>query len=226
MDETHTRAVGRADTGRAEAFSDGVFAIIITLLVLDLRPPAGEPGRLLSGLVQQWPTYLAYVTSYLYVAVVWLNHKGVFRRLRQIDLGLHWVNLGVLFTTALLPFATAVLSRTVEHGHAADVRTAVGLYALVGALLCVSWLAFFHYLSRHSDLAVEDVQTGFFPRERIRAWAGIALYVAAGTLGYLVAPAVALVIFLALPIFFGLTSEGLDAVPAVRRRHRSRPDRA
>ena len=92
---------GQADTGRAEAFSDGVIAIIITLLVLDLRPPGGEPGGLLRGLLRQWPTYLAYVTSYVYVGVVWLNHKAMFRRIRSIDRGLHWANFGILFTTAL-----------------------------------------------------------------------------------------------------------------------------
>lgn len=70
MDESGVRKAGLADTGRAVAFSDAVFAIIITLLVLDLRPTEVEPGRLLYGLLRQWPTYLAYVTSYLYVGVV------------------------------------------------------------------------------------------------------------------------------------------------------------
>jgi uncharacterized membrane protein len=75
----------RSDTRRTEAFSDGVFAIVITLLVLDLRPPQVRPGHLLSGLIQQWPAYLAYVTSYIYVAVVWLNHKGAFMRIGRVD---------------------------------------------------------------------------------------------------------------------------------------------
>jgi uncharacterized membrane protein len=77
--------------------------------------------------LQQWPTYLAYVTSYLYVGVVWLNHKAEFRRIRWIDRGLHWVNIGVLFTTALLPFATAVMADAVQEGNQDDERTAVGL---------------------------------------------------------------------------------------------------
>lgn len=99
-----------AETSRAVAFSDGVLAIVITLLVLDLRVPDVEPGRLLQGLADQWPVYLAYLTSSLYVGVVWLNHKATFLRVRHMDRGLHWANLGVLFTTALLPFPTAVLS--------------------------------------------------------------------------------------------------------------------
>jgi uncharacterized membrane protein len=205
---------GQADTGRAEAFSDGVLAIIITLLVLDLRPPGGEPGGLLRGLLRQWPTYLAYVTSYVYVGVVWLNHKAMFRRIRSIDRGLHWANFGILFTTALLPFATAVLARAVEHGNRADERTAVGLYALVGALLCASWWTFFHYLSRHPHLTEEDVEETFFPTERTRASVGVVLYAAAGVLGCFVAVPIAMVIFLALPVFYGVTSNGLYALPS------------
>lgn len=208
----------RGDLSRAEGFSDGVLAIIITLLALDLRPPEAEPGRLLSGLLQQWPTYLAYLTSYLYVGVVWTNHKAAFRRIRFINRGLHWANLGILFTTALLPFPTAVLSKAMKIGNSANERTAVGLYALIGALLCVSWLIFFHYLHRHPELVSEDLQEGFFAGERTRAWAGVALYSAAGVLGYMIGPPAALAIFLVLPIFYGMTSEGLYESPLVQRR--------
>jgi uncharacterized membrane protein len=100
----------RSDAGRTEAFSDGVLAIVITLLVLDLRVPRARPGHLLAGLLAQWPSYAAYVASYLYVAVVWLNHRATFQRVGTADRGLHWANFFVLFATALLPFPTIVLS--------------------------------------------------------------------------------------------------------------------
>lgn len=190
-----------------------MLAIVITLLVLDLRPPEGEPGELLTGLVDQWPTYLAYVTSYLYVGVVWLNHKAAFRRIVAMDRGLHWTNLLVLFTTALLPFPTAVVAGAIDAGNLADERTAVGLYALIGALLCLSWLWFFHYLGLHPDLTHEDVDDDFFPRERTRALVGVALYAAAGAIGYLISPLVAMAVLLALPVFYGVTSEGLFERP-------------
>ena len=79
-------------------------------------------------------------------------------------------------------------------------------------------LVFFHYLSRHPQLIEEDVEEAFFPGERTHAWAGVALYTAAGVLGYLVAPPVALGIFLALPVFYAITSEGLYELTAVVRR--------
>ncbi|RZU77766.1 uncharacterized protein DUF1211 [Micromonospora kangleipakensis] len=130
-DDENTEAGGlRSDTGRAIGFSDAVLAIIITLLVLDLRTPEVPPGGLLHALLSQWPVYLAYVTSYLYVAVNWLNHKGTFHRVRCTDRGLHWANLVVLFSVALLPFVTAVVSRAVEKGDRFDERVAVACYGL------------------------------------------------------------------------------------------------
>lgn len=215
MSDAQDRKNDEADTSRAVAFSDGIFAIIITLLVLDLQPPEAEPGQLLSGLLRQWPTYLAYLTSYLYVAVVWLNHKGAFRRIRSTDRGLHWVNFGVLFTTALLPFPTAVISATIREGNLADEQTAVALYALIGALLCASWLAFYHYLSQHPELVEENAEERHFHRDRTKAIFGIVLYTAAGVLGYLTSPLVGLIIFLILPVFYALTSEGIYKLPAV-----------
>ncbi|WP_199853874.1 TMEM175 family protein [Plantactinospora sp. BB1] len=205
------------DTGRAEGFSDGVLAIVITLLVLDLRMPEVEPGRLLSELLEQWPSYAAYVASYLYIAVVWLNHKATFGRIRRADRGLHWMNLLVLFSTALLPFPTSVLSRALQEHNLADQRVAAALYALVGAVLSASWLAFYHYLATHRELLVDGVDERFFPSERLRAVIGLVLYAVAGLLGVLVTPLASLVIFILLPPFYGLTSGGLYSAPLVSR---------
>ena len=217
-DQAAGRAVGWADPARAIAFSDGVLAIIITLLVLDLRPPDSQSGQLLTSLLNQWPTYLAYIASYLYVGVVWTNHKAVFRHIRAMDTGLHWVNLAVLFTTGLLPFPTAVMAEAIGGGNLADEQTAVGLYALIGTVLCVSWLLFFHYLSRHPEVLQREDDDVFFANERLRAVVGAALYAIAGVLGYLITPALALAIFIALPIFYAITSEGLDRLPSRKRR--------
>lgn len=218
----HLASAGRfgdwSDTNRALAFSDGVLAIIITLLVLDLRPPEGEPGQLLSGLLEQWPTYLAYIASYLYVGVVWTNHRAVFRHIRWMNSGLHWVNLAVLFTTGLLPFPTAVMAEAIGAGDLADEQTAVGLYALIGTILCLSWLLFFHYLSQHPELLMRDDDDAFFAGERARAIVGAVLYAAGGFSGYLIAPGLALATFVALPIFYAITSEGLDRLSIRRRR--------
>jgi uncharacterized membrane protein len=207
-------AVLHSDTVRAEGFSDAVLAIIITLLVLDLFPLQYERGELLDGLLRQWPTYLAYMTSYVYVGVVWLNHKAAFRRIHRADPGLHWLNLFVLFATAWIPFPTAVMAQALQEREPTDERVAIALYAVFGVLLCVSWWTFFWYLSRHGELLEEGVDARFFLRERTRAWIGIVCYVVAGALGLVLIP-IALVIFVSIPVYFAVTSHGLDALPGL-----------
>lgn len=227
MSGPETELGTRSDTSRAVAFSDAIFAIIITLLVLDLRVPDVPPGRLLSGLLSQWPAYVAYLASYSYVAVVWLNHKAAFNRIQQTDRGLHWMNLLVLFTTALLPFPTIVVSHALQEHDNADQRVAIAFYALIGASLCATWLAFYHYLARHPELLKEQVRHEFFRVERIRALAGVLLYALAGALGCLVTPLVGLVIFLLLPAFYAVTSAGLYQFRVTRRiTRRPRPPRS
>ena len=218
MDNSEGPASLRSDTSRSEAFSDGVLAVIITLLLLEIGPPEHEPGKLLAALADQWPLYLATLTLFAYVAVVWLNHKAAFKRIRTMDRGPHWANLVVLFATALLPFPTAVVADVIEAGNRTDEQTAVGLYALIGALLCVSWLIFFHYLSQHPHLVEEDVHRGFFPAERTRDGAGGVLYAAAGLIGNLNSPLLAMAIFFVLPVFYAITSEGLYELPGVGKR--------
>lgn len=207
----------RSDPTRAVAFSDAIIAIVITLLVLDLRPPETEPGGLLAALLGEWPTYLAYAASYTYLAVIWMNHKAAFTRIREMDRGLQWANLGILAALALVPWPTAVIAETARTGNLEDERVAVALYAIIGALLCLSWLVFFSHLARHPDLTKEEVDDSYFARERPRALIGVVLYLAAGTAGVLIHPLVASVIFLLLPAFYGFTSHGIDHGPAFLR---------
>jgi uncharacterized membrane protein len=214
------RVARLSDTGRVEAFSDGVYAIIITLLVLDLGVPEVPPGQLRQGLLDQWPAYVAYVVSFLYVGIVWQTHHAAFTRIRYVDRGLHWWNLAILFTSALLPFPTAVMSYAIQRGAmATDARTAVALYALVGALLCTSWYWFVRYLATHAHLLEEESEAQFFRQQCGRVSLGIALYLVAGVLGVVVSPVVALIVFFVIPALWGVTSQGLAELhEAIRRR--------
>ena len=92
--------------GRVEAFSDGVIAIIITIMVLELKAPE-EPG--LAHLWRLWPTFLAYVLSFAYVGIYWVNHHRLVSHARRVTNGLVWCNLLLLFALSLLPFSTAYL---------------------------------------------------------------------------------------------------------------------
>lgn len=212
--ERRARAVHLSDTQRTETFSDGVFAIAITLLVLGLVPPHTPAGGLLDGLVGLWPAYVAYVTSFTFIGVIWFNHHQAFTCVRFVDRGLHAANLAILFTTAVLPFPTVVLASTVHAGNLADARTAITFYALVSSAMCLSWIGFFWHLQRHDHLVAEEVNCAYFGYETLRYGVAVTLYLVAVVAGWLITPVVALAIFTVIPPLAWVTTEDLRGVPA------------
>ncbi len=119
-----------------EAFSDGVFAIAITLLVLEINVPESAFGNLWHGIAQQWPSYLAYVTSFLTIGGIWGAHHGIFRRLQYANKRLMVVNLLLLMAVAFLPFPTKLMAEAIHTQSAA--RAAAIFYG--AALLVISLL--------------------------------------------------------------------------------------
>src|SRR5579872_4040697 len=90
-------SAGDKETGRVEAFSDGVFAIAITLLVLDLKIPSASPSaRLADQLAKQWPAYLAFLISFSFIGIMWINHHSLFTYIRRIDHALLILNGSLL----------------------------------------------------------------------------------------------------------------------------------
>jgi TMEM175 potassium channel family protein len=122
------------ETARTEAFSDGVFAIAITLLVLDISIPKSEIAHLGTAILHAWPDYLGYVTSFLTIGGVWLTHHAIFRRLRLADARVMRLNLLLLMAVAFLPFPTRLMTEAVRDLHAE--RTAVIFYG--ASLLVIS----------------------------------------------------------------------------------------
>src|SRR4030081_1870455 len=202
-----------AETDRLETFSDNVLSITITLLVAEIVRPEHAPGQLLEKLTAQWASYIAFLASFCYAGVIWLNHRAVFARVRYCDRTLHLANLFLLLTSALIPFPTAVLSAAIQGGNEFDAKVAVTLYAAIAGAMCLSWRVLFHVLSIHPYLLEDGVNPDCFPKERFRDTLGVILYAIAGVAGWLSTPKLALLIFLALPIFYGITSEGLTETP-------------
>jgi uncharacterized membrane protein len=123
----HDGAAERAPA-RVVAFSDGVIAIAVTLLVLDIHPPQ-DTANLLHGLAALWPSYLSYIITFMLVAQVWANHHVLFDHIRHADRLLLVLNAVLLMDIALLPFAASVLANSFRTGHGE--RTAVVLHGLV-----------------------------------------------------------------------------------------------
>ncbi len=118
------------ETGRLEAFSDGVIAVAITLLALDLGVPHQEAGHpwhgLLQALADQWPIYLAYLLSFTTILIMWVNHHGLFKVIERVDHLFLLLNGALLLVITLFPFATILLADYIEQP---DKKTAQVVYA-------------------------------------------------------------------------------------------------
>lgn len=137
-----TPTVDGAGTGRIEAFTDGVFAIAITLLVLDLHVP-DAPHGLGRAVLHEWPQFAAYVTSFFIIGIMWVNHHSMFRAIVRSDRMLLFLNLVLLLWTALLPFPTALVADNLRGGGA-DASVAAAVYSanltLAAVAFSVIWL--------------------------------------------------------------------------------------
>jgi uncharacterized membrane protein len=143
------------ETGRLEAFSDGVFAIAITLLVLELSVPPDQFDELLAGILHQWPSYLAFLTSFLTIGGVWLVHHAILRRMRYADSWIVRMNLVLLLVVSFLPFPTKLVAEVIASTSAE--RVAVLFYG--ATLLAISLIvsAMGRYVAARKALRREGV---------------------------------------------------------------------
>src|SRR5690348_6905855 len=152
----------RATPERLSAFSDGVFAVLITVLVLDLRPPALPTFE---ALLLLWPTWLSYAVSYLFIAIVWTNHHYLLRYADEATPRLLWFNFAHLFSMSLLPFSTAwmAVSRLSPQP--------VAFYAATFFLVNVTYVGLIWELVNASPLGITSkVRTTMRIRSLITLW--------------------------------------------------------
>ena len=137
-------------TGRIEAFSDGVFAIAITLLILEVSVPESEFGNLWRGIAHQWPAYLAYATSFITIGGLWMVHHGIFRRLKYANASVMRLNLALLMAVSFLPFPTKLLAEAI-HDRDAE-RAAVTFYGATLLVISLLHSALWRAITREPDL--------------------------------------------------------------------------
>jgi uncharacterized membrane protein len=158
-----------------EALSDGVFAIVITLLVLEIKVPHvashDSLAELADALRTLAPKFLSWVISFLTVCVIWLNHHRLFRLLGRLDAGLFWWNANLLLWTSFIPFPTALM------GDYPGNRLAVSLYGWVMSLMALGFVLMRRHMDRTTGLIREDVDLQAFRR-------GTRLAIAMGPVAY------------------------------------------
>jgi uncharacterized membrane protein len=178
----------RWETGRTEAFSDGVFAIAITLLVLDIRVPSSDFDNLWSGIFHQWPSYLGYVTSFTTIGGIWLAHHSIFRRLRYADSAVMRINLLLLMVVSFLPYPTRLVAEAFDSQSAE--RAAVIFYGTtllaISALFALLWGA----VVRNRELLDPGVSETDVQAIIVAASPNLGLYIGATALA-LLAPRIA-----------------------------------
>jgi uncharacterized membrane protein len=197
-------------TNRLEAFSDGVFAIAITLLVIELHAPELKPGETLAhGLWTQWPSYVAYLVSFLTIGVIWLNHHRVFTQVVRVDGPLLVLNLNLLLWTALIPFPTSVVADFLGQGGE-QAKTAVAVYSAVFVLLGVSFGGLFVWITRDDRLLDRLPPPEVVRAARLRFTLGEGVYLLALGLSF-VWPPLALALHAAMALYYAFDQASVPA---------------
>ena len=198
-------------TTRLEAFSDGVFAIAITLLVLDLGVPAAAGDRLPHDLWQQWPSYLAYVVSFLVIGIIWMNHHGVVDHLREADRALLALNLFLLLWVSLIPWPTRLIAEYMREGGEGE-RVAALVYAGTMTMMGVAFGLLWRHASSGRRLLGSELSDEEIARRTRRFTIGAPIYAASVVVALFSAPA-SLAIIAALAVYYAVPQGGMMRSP-------------
>lgn len=209
MDLAEPRAatqVQEKETGRLEAFSDGVFAVAITLLVLDLQvPKLGEHATataLSAALAHNWPSYLAFVTSFFTVLILWVSHHSIFRLVQRTNARLLFANGLLLMLTTVVPFSTSLVTEYLRYPAA---KLACAVYGGVFVLLSLAFSLLWYGVLADRRLFKADASPEVVERINRNYRLGTPAYLLA-TIGAFVSPYVTIGICTALWIFWAFTA--------------------
>jgi len=194
-------SVGLTETNRLEAFSDGVFAVAITLLVLDVRLPTPLPqvNALWAALFRLTPAFASWVISFGFVLVIWVNHHYLFNQLRHTDRGLMWLNGLLLFGISFIPFPTS-LAGAYFLATPGLFLLSLAMFIVSGAFWLMRWYAAFGAQLMHEEVSRAARSLGVR-----RSAAAPVLYAMAMALAFLWPPGAMLIQFL-VPVLFFLRS--------------------
>lgn len=198
--------------GRLDAFSDGVFAVAITLLVLEIKVPEVTADELPRRLAEQWPSYASYLVSFFVIGVIWMNHHAVFEHLRRANRVLMGFNLFLLLWIVLIPWATDLLATYMREGGDGE-RVAALVYTGTMMMMGTAFGALWAYASRGGRLLGSDLSAAEIRSRTIRFALGGPVYALAAGVALLSAPA-CLAINAALALYYSLPGAGMMRAPS------------
>lgn len=204
MTTTPVRSAGSIPTNRLEAFSDGVFAIATTLLILEIKVPHAEDGELGQALLNLWPSYLAYAVGFLTIGVMWVNHHFVIGLMQRIDRTFVFLNLFLLGFVAFIPFPTAVIAEYLTESSQSNLGAASVLYGTTMLLLTVFFVSLYARLRVADDLLKNPAVAQPIIAKALRFSAvSVALYLTGIAVSF-VAPIISLVLFALVALLFAV----------------------
>jgi uncharacterized membrane protein len=181
------------EKARLEAFSDGVFAVAITLLALDLAVAGPGHGSLAHQLGDRWPSYAAYVVSFFVIGITWVNHHALFKGFAVTDRTLLFLNLTLLLFIVAIPFGTATMAAYVRGGGA-DAHLAAALYAAILEGMALSFVAIFLWSIRSDRRRQDPLPPETARAALVRFGIGALVYVLAIVAAFVSAPATLVII--------------------------------
>ena len=187
-------------TSRLEAFSDGVFAIAATLLVLELRVPA-DTTDLSGALLHLWPAYAAYLVSFLTIGIIWVNHHTLLEHCMRLDRRFLYLNLLLLIAVGIVPFPTALVGQYILSAHGDT--AALVVYGLGGLLIAVAFTGVFLYATHDHRLVGDKAEARRIRREGRLFPIGLAAYTLGIALAF-VAPVASLAVYGLTALFYAL----------------------
>ncbi|MFI1101926.1 TMEM175 family protein [Streptomyces melanogenes] len=174
------------ESSRVEAFSDGVFAIAITLLILEIKVPPHAGDHLWSDLGHQWPSYAAYVVSFLVIGIMWVNHHTLFSYVVRVDRTLMFLNLLLLMTVAAIPWPAGLMAEYLREDNASHVAAAV--YSGLMVVMALNYQALWWHVTRTGHLFDDRVDFAAARATRTRFALGSLAYPATVLLAFVSAP--------------------------------------